>query len=113
MHVSERIEIENPVTVCVNVFVVVPLVVAVMLIDVASNTIVEVEIPPPECVEVAAMTWSDREKHWMCRARKHQMAQPAGNERPGHSLTGRILGFGNHVTAFLILSAADESGPRP
>jgi hypothetical protein len=41
------------------------------------------------------------------------MAQPAGHEGPGHSLTGRILGFGNHVTAFLILSAADESGPRP
>jgi hypothetical protein len=36
-----------PLIVCVQVFVVVPLVVVVMLVDVASNAMVDVEAPPP------------------------------------------------------------------
>jgi hypothetical protein len=45
-----------PLTVCVHVFVVVPLVVVVMLVEVASNAIVEVETPPPEVVDAAVVS---------------------------------------------------------
>jgi hypothetical protein len=45
-----------PVTECVHVFVVVPLVAVVILVEVASNAIVEVDEVPPELVDEAAVS---------------------------------------------------------